>query len=205
MQHTGTTDDGHPWIGALRLACRAVMNQPSLKQIADVFVRYANFTLGGGSATTAVIHSEIVGKRRWVSEQQFALSFALGRLTPGTNLLAFCVGIGWILRSWAGAIVALLAASVPCAMFVVVITVLFAEWQENPFAQAAIKGAIAAAVAITVKTVWTIAHPHFRPGNRIRVALIGAAAFALHAVVGISPIDVLLLAAVIGFFLPEPT
>jgi hypothetical protein len=37
------------------------------------------------------------------------------------------------------------------------------------------------------------------------VILIGAAAFALHALAGISPIDVLLLAAAIGFFLPEPS
>ncbi|WP_409192002.1 chromate transporter [Bradyrhizobium sp. RDM4] len=62
------------------------MSPPSLKQIADVFIRYANFTLGGGSATTAVIHGEIVGKRRWVSEEQFALSYALGRLTPGRRM-----------------------------------------------------------------------------------------------------------------------
>jgi chromate transporter len=184
---------------------RAAEARPSLAQIGDVFVRYADFTLGGGSATTAVIHGEIVGKRRWVNEEKFALSFALGRLTPGTNLLAFCVGIGWILRRWAGAVVALLAASIPCTLFVVVITVLFAEWQQNWLVQAAVKGAIAAPVAITVKTVWTIAHPHFRPRNRIRVILIGAVAFALHGVARISPIDVLLLAAVIGFFLPEPS
>jgi chromate transport protein ChrA len=101
------------------------MSQPSLKQIADVFVRYANFTLGGGSATTAVIHGEIVGKRHWVSEEQFALSFALGRLTPGTNVLAFCVGIGWMLRRWSGAVVALLASSIPCTLIVIAITVLF--------------------------------------------------------------------------------
>jgi chromate transporter len=85
---------------------------------------------------------------------------------------------------------------------VVVITVLFAKWQENPFALAAIKGAIAAAVAVTVKTVWTVAHPHLRPGNRISVVVFGAAVFALHALVGLSPVDVLLLAAIIGFFLP---
>jgi hypothetical protein len=37
------------------------MIQPTIKQIADVFVRfvrYANLTLGGGSARTAVIHGE---------------------------------------------------------------------------------------------------------------------------------------------------
>ena len=150
-----------------------------------------------------MIHGEIVTKRNWVTEQQFGLSFALGRLTPGTNLLAFCTGIGWMLRGWWGATVALLAASIPCTLIVIVITVLFSRWQENPYAQAAIRGAIAAAVAITVKTVWTIAHPHFKPGNRLRVVVIGATAFALHAVAGISPIDVLLLAAIAGFFLPE--
>jgi len=60
-----------------------------LKQIASVFGRYANFTLGGGSATTAVIHGEIVGKRQWVSEEQFALSFALGRSGPFRQELHF--------------------------------------------------------------------------------------------------------------------
>jgi hypothetical protein len=49
-------------------------------------------------------------------------------------------------------------------------TAIFSWWQENPYAQAAIKGAIATAVAITVKTVWTIVHPHCRSGNQLRVA-----------------------------------
>ena len=51
---------------------------PSLMQIAGVFARYGNFTLGGGSATTAVIHGEIVEKRHWVDDPKFALSYALG-------------------------------------------------------------------------------------------------------------------------------
>jgi chromate transporter len=66
--------------------------RPSLGQIADVFIRYGNFTLGGGSATSAVIHGQIVTRRHWVTDRQFALCFALGRLTPGTNVLAFCTG-----------------------------------------------------------------------------------------------------------------
>jgi chromate transport protein ChrA len=74
--------------------------RPSLALIADVFTRYGNFTLGGGSATSAVIHGQIVARRHWVTDQQFGLCYALGRLTPGTNVLAFCTGIGWLLRGW---------------------------------------------------------------------------------------------------------
>jgi hypothetical protein len=45
---------------------QAAGERPSLTQIADVFTRYANFTLGGGSATTAVIHGEKEGEARKV-------------------------------------------------------------------------------------------------------------------------------------------
>jgi len=37
---------------------------PRVFQIADVFCRYANFTLGGGSATVGVLHRELLDKRR---------------------------------------------------------------------------------------------------------------------------------------------
>jgi chromate transporter len=116
--------------------------------------------------------------------------------------LAFCTAIGWILRGFSGAVVALLASSVPCTIMVVILTALFARWQENSFAQAAMQGAVAAAVGITVKTCWTIAHPYFKPGSRVRVVSVAAAAFLLHVVGGLSAISVLLIAVVVGFFLP---
>lgn len=47
-------------------------------------------------------------------------------------------------------------------MLVAMLTALFSYWQDNPFAQAAIHGAVAAAVGITTKTVWTIAKPYFK-------------------------------------------
>lgn len=176
--------------------------RPSLAAIADVFVRYANFTLGGGSLTVAVLHRELLGKRNWISVDSFTLCFGLARLTPGTNVLAFCTGVGWLLRGWWGALVALLAASIPCTIMVVVATALFSEAEGNRWVQAGIHGAIAAAIAITVKTCWTIAHPHWKGAARRRVAVIAAAAFLLYVAVGLSAIQVLVLAAVVGAILP---
>lgn len=177
--------------------------RPSLGRIVDFFVRYGNFTLGGGSATSAVMHRELVMKRRWLNDDKFALCFALGRLTPGTNLLANCTALGWLLHGWRGAVLALLAASIPCALMVVVLTALFRQWQENSFAQTAIHGAVAAAVAITAKTSWTIARPYFKGSTRVRVVAIGGAAFVAYVVVGIPAIYILMLSGVIGAFLPD--
>ncbi len=75
---------------------------PSLAGIADVFTGHANFALGGGSATVAVMHREPLEKRQWLSPDNFKLCFALARLTPGTNLLAFCTGVDWLLRARLG-------------------------------------------------------------------------------------------------------
>jgi chromate transporter len=175
---------------------------PTLAQIGIVFARYANLTLGGGSATAATMHRELVERRHWLTEEQFTLCFALGRITPGTNLLAFCTGFGWVLRGAPGAITALLASSIPCAIMVAVLTALFSYWQDSPFAQAAILGAVAAAVGITVKTCWTITKPYFKGRGRLRVILVSGAAFLLYVVAGLPPIEVLVLAGVVGAFLP---
>jgi chromate transporter len=110
--------------------------------------------------------------------------------------------VGWLLRRLLGAIVALLAASIPCALMVIALTALFDRWQDNSIAQAAIHGAVAAAVAITAKTSWTITKPHCKSGNRLRVILISAAAFGLSVGLGVPAIQVLLLAGVVGAFLP---
>jgi chromate transporter len=143
-----------------------------------------------------------VEKRHWLTDEQFTLCFALGRITPGTNLLAFCTGFGWVLRGAPGAITALLASSIPCAIMVAVLTALFSYWQDSPFAQAAILGAVAAAVGITFKTCWTITKPYFKGRGRLRVILVSGAAFLLYVVAGLPPIEVLVLAGVVGAFLP---
>jgi chromate transporter len=183
-------------------ATRETAASPNLGRIVGFFARYGNFTLGGGSATSAVMHHELVTKRHWLNDDSFALCYALGRLTPGTNLLANCTALGWLLRRLSGALLALLAASIPCTLMVVVLTALFSEWQENKIVQAALHGAIAAAVAITAKTSWTIARPHYKGGARLRVVIIGAAAFAAYVGLGVPAIYVLLLAGAVGAFLP---
>lgn len=173
-----------------------------LQRIAAAFVRYANLTFGGGSATVAVLHRELVAKRAWVDEPPFGLCYALSRLTPGTNLLAFCTGIGWLLRRFPGAVVALLAASIPCSLLVIIVTMFFDHWSHIPAVRVAIGGAMAAAVGITVMTCWTISKPYIKSTNWFRPLLFVGVTFALEAFLSVPPVRVLVAAAAVGFFLP---
>ena len=177
---------------------------PSLRDIALLFARYANFTFGGGSPTMAVIQREL-SRRGLLDEQRFGLCFALSRLTPGTNLLAFCTAVGWLLRRWSGAVVALLAASLPSATVVTVATVCIESWRSQPLVSAAIHGAVAAAIGLTLRTAWIIVKPQVKTNGWGRVLLVGVAAFGLHVFAGLPAIYVLLLSAVGGALFPDST
>ncbi len=174
---------------------------PTLLQIGWLFTRYANLTFGGGSATIAVLQKQIVARRQWLSELEFNLGFALSRLTPGTNLLAFCTAVGWMKRRWSGAVVALLAASIPCSIIAVIATHFFEVWQQHPMFLAAIRGALAAAVAVMFNTAWVLAAPHVKTSVP-KAAVIVPGAIALVVFAGLSPFQVLLVAAVAGVLWP---
>jgi len=173
----------------------------ALTQIAAEFARYANLTLGGGSATIAVLREQVLSKRKWITDVQFDLAYGLSRLTPGTNLLAFCTAVGFFTRKWLGAIVALLAASVPCSIIAVVATHYFEIWQTNALFRGALAGALAAAVAIMLNTAWVLALPHAKEA-RLRALLVVPGAIALVTFTHASSIQVLGVAAVLGFAWP---
>jgi chromate transporter len=178
------------------------MAAPTLRTLAAVFVRHGNLTFGGGSATVATLHREIIERRGWLEQHRFNLAFALSRLTPGTNLLAFSTAIGWMLRRWSGAVVTLLAGSLPCAALAVGVTAFYELWSRNATAQIALRGALAAAVGVMVITGVTIIRPQWRGASWVRLLMFVGGAFAWSLVFSIPPIRILLVAAAVGGLWP---
>ncbi len=101
-----------------------IVRSPGLGSLASIFALYGNSTFGGGTATIVEIEKHIIDEHRWVTREESHVAFAICRLTPGTNLLAYCVGIAWRMRGLVGAVVALVAASLPSAAIAVVLTFL---------------------------------------------------------------------------------
>lgn len=174
---------------------------PTLAEIASVFARYANTTFGGGSATIAVLKQQILTRRGWIDDAEFDLNYALSRLTPGTNLFAFCTATGWTARRWLGAVVALLASSLPCSLLTVGVTVFYVELHGSALFQAALRGALAAAVAIMGSTAWVFAEPHVKAAPR-KAMIVVPCTVALSLGAHFSPVRILLLAALAGILWP---
>jgi chromate transporter len=160
-------------------------------------------TFGGGSATIATLRREIITKRDWVTQRQFDLSYALSRLTPGTNLLAFSTAVGWLVRGWSGALVVLLASSIPCSVLAVLLTAVYQSLTRHPSAMVGLRGALAAAVGIVAATAWILIRLHVKETSKLNIAAFAVGAFLLAAVLHIPPIHILLLAAATGVLLPQ--
>src|SRR5207237_1262734 len=95
---------------------------PSLGAIAGLFLRAGNLTFGGGHVITATLQRELVNRLGWLTLDQYGLAQSLAKITPGTGILAFCAATAWMLRRWTGALVAVVVASAPSAVFVVRLT-----------------------------------------------------------------------------------
>jgi hypothetical protein len=53
---------------------------------------------------------------------------------------------------WPGAIITIVAGSVPCSVMAVLLTICFGWWSKDPTAQIALKGALVAVVAVMAVT-----------------------------------------------------
>jgi chromate transporter len=187
------------------LSKQTTFSPPSLGRLAEVFFRIGNTTFGGGYVTIGMLGREIVETRRWLTSDKFDLAFALARITPGTNLIAFCAAIGALIGGIAGAVAAVLASTVPSAAVAVAFIYGFQEWQTNPVAMAAIGGTVAAVAGMMWSTIWTILRPHV--GGRLRniqVILIAGGAFLASWYFGVTPLPIILAGTLAGFFWRDP-
>jgi chromate transporter len=178
---------------------------PSVKKLTEIFFRIGNTTFGGGYVTIGMLGRELVDTRRWISSEKFDLAFVLARVTPGTNLIAFCAAVGALICGVAGAVAAVVALTAPSSALAVLITFGFERWQGNRIAMAAIGGTVAAVAGMMWATIWVILKPHVggmtRSGmtRNLQVVVIAGGALVATRIFGLTPLPIIVAGALIGF------
>lgn len=172
---------------------------PPLSKIASIFFRIGNTTFGGGYVTMGMLGRELVDSRGWLTQAKYDLAFALSRVTPGTNLLAFCAAVGSQLRGFPGALAAVLALTLPSALIALLFIYGFEAGQNNRYALAAIGGTVAAVAGMMWSTIWTILRPQVGGLVRnLRAILIVGGAFLASGKFGVTPLPIIFAGALIG-------
>jgi chromate transporter len=170
----------------------------AFRALAALYLRAGNLTFGGGDVITATLQREMVHARRWLTPDQYGLAQSLAKITPGTGILAFCAATAWMLRGWAGAVVAVLAASIPSAAFVLLLTWGFTSVSGSGPGRLVLAAVLAAAVGMMWAAAWLIVRPQLRSATWLRTVVLVVGAFVALAQWSISPIQVLAVAALVG-------
>jgi chromate transporter len=144
-----------------------------------------------------------LGVRGWMTDEGHALFVAISRLTPGTNILAYCVALGWQLAHWRGALVSLAAASIPASILIAVLSASLTRIDQLPIVRAIIAIALIVATLLVLATAWNLLRPYIKGGNANRTGIIAAIVIVL-ALINVTPVRILLVAAVFGVITSRP-
>jgi chromate transporter len=112
-------DDGPPWsergpstAGGARLVSATpekmgeALAAPAVASFAEAFrfwLKLGFISFGGPAGQIAIMHTELVERRRWISEKRFLHALNYCMLLPGPEAQQLATYIGWLMhRTWGG-------------------------------------------------------------------------------------------------------
>src|SRR3972149_5853167 len=76
-----------------------------LKELALLFLRLGIISFGGPAAHIAMMHDEVVKRRKWVSDQQFLDLLGATNLIPGPNSTEMVIHLSFLRAGWPGLVI----------------------------------------------------------------------------------------------------
>jgi chromate transporter len=138
---------------------------------------FVNF--GGPAGQIALMHRDLVERRRWIREDRFlhALNFCM--LLPGPEAQQLAIYVGWILHGTAGGVVAGVFFVLPSVVLLLGLSYAYAAYGAVPLVAAVFYGLKPAVVALVLEALLRIARRALR--TSLSVALAAAAFIAIFA------------------------
>lgn len=152
-----------------------------LSEIARVFLLLGTTAFGGPAAHIAMMHDQVVRRRRWIGEQEFADLIAATNLIPGPNSTEMAVHVGRRVAGWRGLLIAGICFILPSALIVSAFAVAYATYGQAPDARALLAGVAPVIIAIIAQACWSLARGSLRRPSLWAIA-VAATALSLAGV-----------------------
>ena len=170
-----------------------------MKELFDLFWTFCKIgalTFGGGYAMLPLIQREIVENKKWSTEKEILDYYAVGQCTPGVIAVNTATFIGYKLRGIIGGIVATLGVIFPSIVIILIIATFLQNFADLAIVQSAFAGIRVAVVALIITTVVKLIKSSIKDYLGVIIAII---AFVISAFIGLSPVSVVIAAALTGF------
>lgn len=112
----------------------------SILQLFFTMFKIGLFTFGGGYAMVAVLESEIIEKKKWISDDEFKDLLIIAESTPGPIAVNSSTYIGYKLAGVLGAFFSTLAICLPSFIIIFIISLFFDKFLSLTLVAYAFKG-----------------------------------------------------------------
>jgi chromate transporter len=162
---------------------------------ARFWLRLGFVSFGGPAGQIAILHREVVERRGWLGERDFAGALNFCMLLPGPEALQLAIYLGWRLHGIRGGLVAGLGFIGPAIVLLLILSWLYARYGSLPAATGVLLGLKAAVLALVLQALVRIGRRALT--TRLHVAL-AVAAFVALELLGVPFPLIVLAAALIG-------
>ncbi len=107
-------------------------------------------SFGGPAGQIAVMHTELVDRRRWIDETSFMRALNFCMLLPGPEAMQLATWLGWRMHGLRGGIVAGGLFVLPAALLLALLAWLYLRFGQSPIATGVVFGLQAAVLGIIV-------------------------------------------------------
>jgi chromate transporter len=167
----------------------------SLREAFGFWLKLGFISFGGPAGQIAIMHAELVERRRWISEKRFLHALNYCMLLPGPEATQLATYIGWMMhRTWGGLVAGGLFV-LPSVFILIALSWLYLAYGEVPAIAGLLYGIKPAVVAIVLAAAWRIGT---RALKHPALWLISVAAFLAVGIFSVPFPYVVLAAALAG-------
>lgn len=167
----------------------------SLLNLYLTFLKIGSLMIGGGYSMLPLLIRELVERKKIVTEDELTDYMAVSQCTPGVIAINTATFIGYRVKKTAGAIIATLGVITVPMILIVCISALLTNFAHIQIVQYIFMGVRIAVCALIAAAVWKL----FKKSvTDLPSALLFAAAFLFITIADVSPVFIVLGAAIVG-------
>jgi chromate transporter len=143
-----------------------------LVEVATLFVRLGFTAFGGPAAHIAMMRTEVVERRQWVSEARFVDLIGITNLIPGPSSTELAIYLGYLRAGWLGLLLAGICFIGPAMLIVLALAWAYVTYGALPQVDWLFYGIQPVVVAIIAQAIWNLGRTIFKGVLAMVVALL---------------------------------
>lgn len=168
-----------------------------LAEVAALFLKLGFTAFGGPAAHVAIMHDEVVVRRKWLTDEQFLDLLGATNLIPGPNSTEMAIHIGFVRAGWAGLLLGGFCFIAPATLIVLGLAWLYVRFGTTPQTEWLLYGIKPVVIAIIAQALGLLGTRALK--NKV-LAVVGLTALALYFL-GVNEIALLFLGGVVFMFI----